>query len=387
MDFSLSEETKSLRNVAREFVEKEIRPKAAAWDEKQEFPWETVRKMGDLGFLGVLVPEEYGGANLSYVDYATIVEEISAGDASMGITVAAHNSLCTNHLCLFGSDEQKRRYLPDLASGRKLGAWGLTESSAGSDAGGTRTTAVRDGGEWVINGSKTFITHGSVGEIAVFVAVTTPGRGHRGISAFVVEKGTPGFHAGKKENKLGHRASDTSELVFDNCRVPLENLVGEEGQGFRDCLEVLDGGRISIAALGLGIARAAYEAALAYAKTREQFGAPIANLQAIQFMLADMHARVEAARMLIMRAAAWKDTGRSTTRQSAMAKLFAGETAVRVSNDAVQIHGGYGYIKEYPVERYYRDSKLMTIGEGTSEIQRLVIARTLLKDFAAASGF
>lgn len=379
MDFALSDDTKNLRDAAREFGEREIKPRAAYFDERQEFPRETVRKMGELGFLGIIIPEEYGGAGLTYIDYVTIVEEISAADASLGITVAAHNSLCTNHLYMFGNEAQKGKYLPDLASGRKLGAWGLTENSAGSDAGGTRTTAVRDGDEWVVNGSKTFTTHGTVGEIAVFVAVTRPGLGHKGISAFVVEKGTPGFKAGKKENKLGHRASDTAELVFDNCRLPAANLIGEEGRGFSDCLRVLEGGRISIAALGLGIARAAYEASLQYAQSRQQFGQPIARFQAIQFMLADMHARIEAARALIHRAAWLKDRGERCLRESAMAKLYAGETAVRVTNDAVQIHGGYGYVKDYPVERYYRDSKLITIGEGTSEIQRLVIARTLLR--------
>ncbi|MBI2836849.1 MAG: acyl-CoA dehydrogenase family protein [Acidobacteria bacterium] len=382
MDFSLSDETKALRDAAREFAEREIKPHAAYYDEQQEFPRDTVRKLGELGFMGILVPEEYGGAGLTYVDYVAIVEEISAADASLGITVAAHNSLCTNHILLFGSEAQKRKYLPDLASGRKLGAWGLTENSAGSDAGGTRTTAVLSADEWIVNGSKTFTTHGTVGDVAVFVAVTRPGLGHRGISAFVVERGTPGFRAGKKENKLGHRASDTAELIFDMCSLPAENLIGEEGSGFSDCLKVLDGGRISIAALGLGIARAAYEAALEYSKVREQFGQPIANFQAVRILLADMHARIEASRALIYRAACLKDAGQRATRESAMAKVHAGETAVKVANDAIQIHGGYGYTKDYPVERYYRDSKLITIGEGTSEIQRLVIARTLLRPTA-----
>src|SRR5438874_4342371 len=349
------------------------------WDEMQIFPAAILKQLAGLGFLGVLVPAEYGGAGLGYTEYATIVEELSRVDGSIGISVAAHNSLCTGHIFSCGTEEQRRRFVGPLAKGEKLGAWSLTESEAGSDAAGTQSTAVLDGDCWILNGQKTFTTHGTYGDICVAMAVTDRSAGHRGISAFILEKGTPGFTPGKKENKLGLRASDTSTVVFEDCRVPKENLLGEAGNGFIDALKVLGGGRISIAALAIGMAQGAYEAALNYAKQRRQFGRPIADFQAIQFKLADMATEIAAARLLTYRAAWMKDQGMQTTEQSSMAKLYAGEVAVRVANECVQIHGGYGYIKEYPAEKYYRDVKLCTIGEGTSEIQRLVIAREILR--------
>ncbi len=352
---------------------------ALEWDEAQHFPRELFAMLGELGLLGVLVPEDLGGAGLGYVEYVTILEEIGAADGAVGLSVAAHNSLCTNHLYLFGSDELKRSYLPRLASGEWVGAWGLTESQAGSDAGGTRTTAVRDGDDWVLNGSKTFITHATVGDAAVLMARTSAEGGHHGISAFFVPFDRPGVSPGKKENKLGMRASDTSSLVLEDCRVPNQNLLGSEGDGFVQAMKVLDGGRISIAALSVGIARGALDAALSYSNVREQFGKPISSFQLTQAKLADMATGVDAARLLTQRAAAMKDTGLTTTRESAMAKVYASEVAVAVAEEAVQIHGGYGYTKEYPVERAWRDAKLCTIGEGTSEIQRMVIARELLK--------
>jgi len=379
MDFALSEELLEIRRIVREFAENEIRPQIMEWDEQQIFPRDILNKLADLGFMGVLIPHEYGGSGLGYMEYATIVDELSRVDGSIGISVAAHNSLCTGHIFLAGTEEQKRKHVVPLAKGEKLGAWSLTEPEAGSDAGGTQTTARLDGDHWILNGQKTFTTHGTYGDICVAMAVTDKSAGRHGISAFILEKGTPGFYAGKKENKLGLRASDTSTVVFEDCRIPKDNLLGEPGQGFIDAMKVLDGGRISIAALGVGMAQGAYEAALDYSKQRKQFGQPISEFQAIQFKLADMATEIDAARLLIYRAAWMKDRGMKTTKESSMAKLYAGEVAVRVANECVQIHGGYGFIKDFPAEKYYRDVKLCTIGEGTSEIQRMVIARELLK--------
>src|SRR5215813_2136575 len=378
MEFSVSEELREIKRIVRDFAEKEIRPHVMEWDEKQIFPRDVLKALAELGFLGVLIPTEYGGAGLGYVEYATVVEELSRVDGSIGISVAAHNSLCTGHIFEFGNEDQRRRFVGPLAKGEKIGAWSLTEPEAGSDAGGTQTVARLDGDHWIINGQKTFTTHGTYGDICVAMAVTDKSAGHHGISAFILEKGMPGFFPGKKENKLGLRASDTSTVVFEDCRVPKENLLGELGNGFIDALKVLDGGRISIAALGIGMAQGAYEAALHYSRQRKQFGKPIAEFQAIQFKLADMATEIDAARLLTYRAAWMKDKGMQTTTQSSMAKLYAGEVAVRVANECVQIHGGYGFIKDYPAEKFYRDVKLCTIGEGTSEIQRLVIARELL---------
>ena len=379
MEFSIGEELLEIKRIVREFAENEIRPHVMEWDENQTFPVDTLKKLGELGFMGVLIPAEYSGAGLGYMEYVTIVEELSRVDGSIGISVAAHNSLCTGHIFNSGNEEQRRRFVTPLATGEKLGAWSLTEPEAGSDAGGTQTTARLDGNDWILNGQKTFTTHGTYGDICVAMAVTDRSAGHHGISAFILENGMPGFFSGKKENKLGLRASDTSTVVFEDCRVPKENLLGEPGSGFIDALKVLDGGRISIAALGVGMAQGAYEAALQYSKQRMQFGKPISEFQAIQFKLADMATEIDAARLLTHRAAWMKDQGMQTTAQSSMAKLYAGEVAVRVANESVQIHGGYGFIKEYPAEKYYRDVKLCTIGEGTSEIQRIVIARELLK--------
>jgi len=378
VDFSFTDEQELLRRTVREFAASEVAPHVMRWDENQEFPHEALRQAGEIGLLGILVPEDYGGAGLGYVEYALIVEELSRVDGSIGISVAAHNGLCTNHVYIAGSDEQRRRYLPDLASGRRLGGWSLTEPTAGSDAGGTQSTARREGDDFVLNGAKTFTTHGTVGDVVVVFAVTDRARGKHGISAFIVERGTPGFRPGKKENKMGLRASDTSEVVMQECRVPVQQLLGREGEGFIDALRILDGGRISIAALALGMARGAYEAALAYSRQRAQFGRPIAEFQAVQFMIADMLTKIEAAAGLVYRAAWMKDRGMKTTRESAMAKLFASEVGVEVADRALQIFGGYGYVKDYPAEKYYRDMKLCTIGEGTSEIQRLVIAREIL---------
>ena len=379
MDFTFSEEQQHLRKTVREFAEGEIAPHVLEWDEASHFPQEILPKLAEMGLLGVIFPEEYGGAGLGYVEYATVVEELSRVDGAVGLTVAAHNSLCSNHIYKFGNEEQKRKYLVPLAQGKKLGAWSLTEPEAGSDAGGTRTTAVRDGKHWVLNGAKTFTTNGRFADICVAMAVTDKRKGSHGISAFILEKGMPGFRPGKKENKLGMRASDTSEVVFSDCRVPEENLLGAEGEGFISSLKILDGGRISIAALALGMAQGALEAATRYAKQRKQFGKTISEFQAIQFKLADMATEVEAARLLVYQAAWLADRKDARfTRESSMAKLFASEVAVRVANECVQIHGGYGFIKDYPAEKFYRDVKLCTIGEGTSEIQRLVIARQLL---------
>jgi alkylation response protein AidB-like acyl-CoA dehydrogenase len=365
--------------MVREFAEAEIAPHVMEWDEAQTFPREAMRKLAELGMMGVLVPEEYGGAGLTYIDYIHVIEELSRVDGSVGISVAAHNSLCTNHLWTFGNEEQRRKWVTPLAQGRFLGAWGLTESEAGSDSAGTKTTAVLDGDSWVLNGSKNFITLGSVGDVAVLMAVTSKAAGKHGISAFVVDLHQKGIHAGKKENKLGLRASDTATLVMEDCRIPKENLIGELGHGFIQSMKVLDGGRISIAALGLGMAQGAFECALRYAQQRKQFGKAISEFQSIQNFLADMATEIDAARLLTYRAGWVKDQGRVSTKESSMAKLYTSEVAVRVANLAVQIHGGYGFTKDFPAEKFYRDVKLCTIGEGTSEIQRMVIARELLR--------
>jgi alkylation response protein AidB-like acyl-CoA dehydrogenase len=377
--FVLTEEQEHLRREIREFAVREIAPHVATWDEASEFPLATVKKLGAMGLLGVIIPTEYGGAGLGYVDYVLAIEELSAVDGSVGITVAAHNSLGTNHIFLAGSEAQKRKYVPRLAAGECLAAWALTEPDSGSDASSARTTATKKGDRYVLNGNKTFITNGHYADVAVVIAVTDKTKGTHGLSAFMVEKGAPGFRAGKKENKLGLRASDTSELIFEDCEIPAENLLGAEGEGFIDAMRVLDGGRISIAALALGIARGALDAALTYVKERRQFGKAIAEFQGIQWKLADMATELDAARLLTQRAAVLKDAGRKVTRESSMAKLFASEVAVRICNEAVQLFGGYGFIKDYPVEKFYRDVKLCTIGEGTSEIQRMVIAREILK--------
>jgi hypothetical protein len=378
---TLTDDQKAIRDLARDFAETELKPHRSEWDESQEFPMEAFKKMAQLGFLGTLAPTELGGAGLGATENAIIIEEIARVDPAVALSLAAHNGLCSSHINKFASDELREKYLPALARGEVLGAWGLTEPSAGSDAGGTRTVAVRDGDQWVLNGSKNFITHGTVGETAVIMAVTEPGKGARGISAFVVDKSMPGFFASKKENKTGMRCSDTSSLTLDNVRVPLGNLIGNEGEGFVQALQILDGGRISIAALSVGTAQGAFEAAIAYAQTREQFGKPLSAQQAIQFKLAEMAMKTEAARLLTMKAAWLRDNGQPFGKAASMAKLFASETSVWVSEEAVQIHGGYGYIKEYPVEKFWRDSKLLTIGEGTSEVQRMVIARKLVEEF------
>jgi alkylation response protein AidB-like acyl-CoA dehydrogenase len=379
VDFNYSDEQKALRKAVREFAEGEILPHVMEWDEASHFPAEIFPKMAEMGLLGVIFPEEYGGAGFGYIEYALVIEELSRIDGSVGIIVAAHNSLCSNHIFKFGTEAQKKKYLSGLASGKKIGAWSLTEPEAGSDAGGTKTTAVRDGNVWVLNGAKTFTTNGHYADYCVAMAVTDKSKGSHGISAFIVERGTPGFRPGKKENKLGLRASDTSEVIFTDCRVPTENLLGPEGEGFTGSLKILDGGRISIAALALGMAQGALDAAIKYSQQRKQFGQAISEFQAIQFKLADMATQVEAARLLVFQAAWLADRGDVRfTRESSMAKLFASEVAVRVANECVQIHGGYGFIKDYPAEKFYRDVKLCTIGEGTSEIQKLVIARQLL---------
>jgi alkylation response protein AidB-like acyl-CoA dehydrogenase len=378
MDFRLSDEQELLRRTVREFAEAEIGPHVMEWDESQHFPMDLLPRLAALGLTGIQLSEEYGGAALSAVDYCICIEELARVCPAIALSVAAHNGLCSSHIAMFGSDAQKAQFLPRLVRGEVLGAWGLTEAGAGSDAAGMRTTAVRQGGCWTLNGSKNFITHGRIGGVMVVVAVTDRAKGHRGISAFVVEHGTPGMSAGKKENKLGMRASDTSEVVFQDCRVPAANLLGREGEGFINTLQVLDAGRIGIAALSVGLAQGAYEAARRYALERRQFGQPIAAFQAIQWKLADNATRIEAARLLTYRAAYLKDRGARTTRESSMAKLFASEIAVKAADDCVQIHGGYGFVKDYPAEKFFRDVKLLTIGEGTSEIQRLVIARQLL---------
>ena len=386
MDFTFTKEQELLRKTLRDFAEEEIRPHVREWDEKQHFPRDVLGKLGELGIMGAIFPEEYGGAGLTYVDYVLAVEELSRVDGSIGITVAAHNSLCTNAIFEAGNEEQKRRYLPRLTSAEWIGAWSLTEATAGSDAGGTRTTARKEGDNYVLRGSKTFASQGTECDVAVVYATLDRNLGKKGITAFIIEKGTPGFRAGKKEDKLGLRASDTAELVMEDCVVAVANRLGGEGEGFHDAMHILDGGRIGIAALALGMAQGAFEAAVAYAKQREQFGQPIAEFQAVQHMLADMAKEIDAGRLLTYHSAWLKDRGERVTQQSAMAKLFTSEVAVRVTNDAVQIFGGYGYTKDFPVEKYFRDAKLCTIGEGTSEIQRLVIARELLKESGALVG-
>jgi alkylation response protein AidB-like acyl-CoA dehydrogenase len=375
----IDEQLELIKQSAKEFSETQIKPNVMEWDERQIFPVEVFRKLGEQGFMGVLVPEVYGGSGLDYQAYITILDEISQVCGSIGLSVAAHNSLCTNHILMFGNENQKAQYLPLLASGQWIGAWGLTETGTGSDAGRMSTTAVLDGDEWVLNGSKNFITHAISGDISVVIVRTGEKSDSHGMTAFVVEKGTPGFSAGKKENKLGMRASETACLFFDNCRIPKKNVLGEVGDGFVQSLKVLDGGRISIAALSLGIAKGAYEAALRYSKEREQFGKPISHFQAISFKLADMATKIEASELLIRKAGHLKDRGEKVTKLSAMAKYYASEVCVEVANEGVQIHGGYGFTKDYPAEKYYRDSKLCTIGEGTSEIQKLVISREILK--------
>jgi alkylation response protein AidB-like acyl-CoA dehydrogenase len=379
MDFGYTPEQQQLRKTIRKFTEAEVKPHVMEWDESQEFPAGVFRELGRMGVLGAVFPEELGGSGYSYVDYSIVVEELARVDPSIALSAAAHVSLCTNHIFVAGSDEQRARYIPKLASGEWLGSWALTEPESGSDAAGTRTKAVRDGDCWVIDGSKTFTTNGHYAEVCVVMAVTDRSASSHGISAFIVEKGTPGFRPGRKENKLGMRCSPTSEMIFTGCRVPASQLCGKPGEGFVDSLRILDGGRISIAALSVGIAQGAYEAALHYSKQRKQFGRFISEFQAVQNKLADMATEIDAARLLTLRAAWLKDQGASVNQESSMAKLYASEAAVRATNEAVQIHGGYGFIKDYPVEKFYRDVKLCTIGEGTSEIQRMVIARQLLK--------
>ncbi len=378
MDFELTPENKQVRELARDFAQTEIKPVVMKYDESQEFPFEIMNKLGDLGFMGVTFPEKYGGSGLSYVDYCSIVEEISRVDPSVGLSVAAHNGLCTSHIYNFACEELKMKYLPDLVSGRKIGAWGLTEPTSGSDSGAMRTVAVREGDHFVLNGSKQFTTHGSVGETVVVMALTDPSRRKKGISAFILEKGTEGFSVGRKENKLGMRASDTSSMVFQDAVVPKENLIGSEGAGFTQSLEILDAGRIGIAALSVGVAQGALDASAKYAKERIQFGKPLAEFQAIQWKISEMATKIEAARILTYKAASLKDHGKDINLAAATAKYFASEAAVKCTEEAIQIHGGYGFIKDFPVEKLYRDVKLLTIGEGTSEVQKMVIARRLL---------
>lgn len=377
MQFQQTELTRQVGQIARDFAEREIRPFVMEWDESQFFPRELFRRLGELGLMGVLVPEAYGGSGMGYAEYKTAIVEIAKVCGSVGLSVAAHNSLCTGHILAFGDEAQKRRWLPALASGQAIGAWGLTEANTGSDASNMQCTAVRDGNEWVLNGAKNWITHGLSGEVAVVIARTGEPRAKNNATAFVVERGTPGFQAGKKENKLGMRASETAEMIFDQCRIPDENRLGEVGDGFHQSMKILDGGRVSIAALSIGIARGAYEAALAYAQQREQFGKPIAQFQAIAFKLADMATEIEAADLLTDQAAYLKQHQQPVTKEAAIAKYYASEVSVKVANEAVQIFGGYGYTKDFPVEKFYRDAKLCTIGEGTSEIQKLVIARSI----------
>ncbi|MCS5663612.1 MAG: acyl-CoA dehydrogenase family protein [Flavobacteriales bacterium] len=378
MDFSYSETQKMIAETIRDFGAQHIKPYMMDWDHTQEFPVHVFKALGELGLMGVLVPEEYGGSGLTYDEYVTVIDEISQIDSSIGLSVAAHNSLCVGHILEFGNEEQKKKWLPKLATAEHIGAWGLTEHNTGSDAGGMKTTAVKDGNEWVLNGSKNFITHAKSGDIAVVLARTGDKLDSHGISAFVIEKGTSGFSSGKKEDKLGMRASETAELVFDQCRIPEENLLGKLGDGFIQAMKVLDGGRISIAALSLGIAKGAYKAALQYSKERVQFGKPICEHQAIAFKLADMVTEIEASELLIYSATDKKNKGQKMTKEGAMAKYYASEVAVKVANEAVQIFGGYGYTKDFPVEKFYRDAKLCTIGEGTSEIQKLVISKSIL---------
>ena len=379
MNFKTAELTQQIGEMARDFAQQHIRPYVMEWDESQEFPVKTFKEMGKLGLTGVLVPEQFGGAGLSYFEYVTVIQEIAKVCGSIGLSLAAHNSLCTGHILAFGNEEQKKKYLPKLASAEWIGAWGLTEPNTGSDAGNMKTTAVKDGNDWILNGTKCWITHGKTGDVAVVIARTGEPRAKENATAFVVEKGTKGFQGGKKENKLGMRASETAEMIFDNCRIPDSQRLGKVGEGFKQSLYVLDGGRISIAALSLGIAKGAYEASKRYSKERYQFDQPIANFQGISFKLADMATEIAAAELLTLQACDLKIRGEKMSKEAAMAKYYASEVAVKVSNDAVQIFGGYGYTKEFPVEKYYRDSKLCTIGEGTSEIQKLVIAREILR--------
>ncbi len=379
MDFNKSESVQAVSDVAQAFSEKYIKPNIMQWDEDQTFPVELFHQLGELGFMGILVPEELGGSGLSYQEYIAIVDEISQVDPSIGLSVAAHNSLCTNHILTFGSEEQKKKWIPKLATGEWIGAWGLTEHNTGSDAGGMNTTAKKEGDHWILNGAKNFITHAISGSVAVIIARTGEKGDNHGMTAFVIEKGTPGFSAGKKENKLGMRASETAELIFQDCEIPDANRLGEVGEGFVQALKILDGGRISIAALSLGIAKGAYKAALQYAKERKQFGKAIGDFQAINFKLVDMITEIDASELLIYRAGTLKDEHHKMTREGAMCKWFASEACVRIANEAVQIFGGYGYTKDFPVEKFYRDSKLCTIGEGTTEIQKLVIGRELMK--------
>jgi alkylation response protein AidB-like acyl-CoA dehydrogenase len=379
MNFDYSETQKMVAESAREFAQQYIFPHVMEWDESQTFPIEVFKKAGEFGFMGVLVPEELGGSGLGYHEYIAILEEISKVDPSIGLSVAAHNSLCTNHILSFGNEEQKQRWIPKLATAEWIGAWGLTEHNTGSDAGGMNTTAIKDGDYWVLNGAKNFITHGISGDVAVVIARTGEKGDSHGMTAFVIEKGTPGFASGKKENKLGMRASETAELIFTDCRIPDANRLGEVGDGFIQSMKVLDGGRISIGALSLGVSKGAYEAALKYSKERVQFGKPISEFQGISFKLADMATEIEASELLLHKAAFLKNEGRPMTKLSAMSKMYASEVCVKIANDAVQIHGGYGYTKDFPVEKFYRDAKLCTIGEGTTEIQKLVISRNILK--------
>jgi alkylation response protein AidB-like acyl-CoA dehydrogenase len=376
----LTEDQVIIRDTIRDFAEQKIRPVIMEYDEAQKFPLELLKELGNLGFMGILFPEEYGGAGLGYVDFEIIIEELARVDPSIALSVAAHNGLCTSHIYKFGNEEQKKKYVPDLASGKKIGAWALTEPSSGSDASGLLTTAEKDGDSYVLNGSKNFITHGLYGETAVVMAITDKDKGKKGISAFILEKDTPGFIVGKKENKLGMRSCETSQLTFEDCKVPAENLIGEEGMGFIQSLQILEGGRISIASLSVGLAQGCLDESVKYANEREQFGKPLSKFQATQFKFADMQTNIEAARMLTLRAAYMKDKGVPNKKEAAIAKLFASEIAEKAASEAVQIHGGYGFIKDYPVEKYYRDVKLLTIGEGTSEIQRIVIARDLLSN-------
>jgi alkylation response protein AidB-like acyl-CoA dehydrogenase len=376
----LTEDQVIIRDTIRDFAKQKIRPVIMEYDETQKFPMELLKELGELGFMGILFPEEYGGAGLGYVEFEIIIEELARVDPSIALSVAAHNGLCTNHIYKFGNEEQKKKYVPDLATGKKIGAWALTEPSSGSDASGLLTIAEKNGDSYILNGSKNFITHGANGETAVVMAITDKDKGKKGISAFILEKDTPGYIVGKKENKLGMRSCETSQLAFENCKVPAENLIGEEGMGFIQSLQILEGGRISIASLSVGLAQGCLDESVKYANEREQFGKPLSKFQATQFKFADMQTNIEAARMLTLRAAYMKDKGVPNRKEAAIAKLFASEIAEKAASEAVQIHGGYGFIKDYPVEKYYRDVKLLTIGEGTSEIQRIVIARDLLSN-------
>lgn len=381
MDFTFSERELEVKKLARDFAEKEIAPIVMKYDESQEFPFEIINKLGELGFMGIIFPEEYGGSNFSITEYAIIIEEISRIDPSIGLTIASHNGLCTNHIFSFGNEAQKKKYLPDLTSGKKLGAWGLTENVSGSDASSMKSFAEKKDGYYLLNGSKMFITQGTVGEIAVVTAVTDKINQKKGISAFILEKGMDGFKVGKKENKLGMRSSDTAELIFENVKVPFENLIGNENEGFQQVLQILDGGRIAIAALSLGIAQGALDAIIKYSKERQQFGRYLSEFQATQFKISEIATEIEAARLLNFKAAYMKEKGQNINMQASMAKYFASEVAVKAANEAVQVYGGYGFTKDFPVEKLYRDVKLMTIGEGTSEVQRMIIAKNILNYF------